>query len=189
MFFKQLLFLYVSIVNYFYNDKITKIHLEYDVDSEQVCSLYGDFWNRERRWWNSGMVSAHYTRVSRGEVTYIPDCVQNAYFHVKYMMAGRSYRFLTSNTDIKYPGNESTRDKMRFSLPIKQAMLLDDNNVVVRDVTKRMKQYHGPRGDYHGMDVPVKYMFFEDTYTKLRIVNVLGSVQTVDKVSSTRQFL
>ena len=164
MFFKQLLFLYVSIVNYFYNDKITKIHLEYDVDSEQVCSLYGDFWNRERRWWNSDMVSAHYTRVSRGEVTYIPDCVQNAYFHVKYMMAGRSYRFLTS-------------------------ILLDDNNVVVRDVTKRMKQYHGPRGDYHGMDVPVKYMFFEDTYTKLRIVNVLGSVQTVDKVSSTRQFL
>jgi hypothetical protein len=189
MFFKYLLFLYASVVNYFQEDKITKVDFEYEVDSEQVRALYGDFWHRERRWWNSDMISAHYTRVSRGEVTYIPKCVHNAYFHVKYTMAGRVYRFITEDTNIAYPPDDPSGNVMRFSLPIRQAILLDENDVVVRDVTKKMKQYHGPHGDYHRMDLPVKYMFFEDNYSKLRVINIINSVQTVEKSASIRRLL
>ena len=189
MIFKYLLFLYATIVNYFQTDKISKINLEYEVDSDQVGALYGDFWNREKRWWDSNTVSSHYTRVSNGEVLYVPKCVRNAYFHVKYMMAGRVYRFVTSDPNITYPTNDSSGTVMRFSLPISKAVLLNDDDCVVRDVTKKMKQYHGPRGDYHRMDVPAKYLFFEDNYSKVRVINVINSVQTIDKNSSIRLFL
>ena len=77
---------------------------------------------------------------------------------------------------------------MKFTLPISQAVLLDDDDNVIRDVTKKMKQYSGPHGDYHGMDVPAKYLFMYDNYSKIQVTNVVNSVQTVSKVSSTLQF-
>ena len=186
MFFKYILFVYAMFVNYFSPDRIQKIDFEYDVDPDEVGELYGEFWNREKRWWSMIGTSSHYIRVKHDTVPYIPTCVKNAYYHVKYTFSNRTYRVVTQKLRKSYPDRSGD---MGFKCPIESAHLMDEEEFIVRDVTKKMKQYHGPFCDYHGEDVPIKYLFMEDDYSHIRVKNLLGIEKTLPKDSSVRLLL
>ena len=68
---------------------------------------------------------------------------------------------------------------MSFVLPYKNAVLLDNLDVPVKNITKQVNQYAGPRYDFHGAPVPLTDMI-DKPFTKLRITNIMNQQLTLN---------
>jgi hypothetical protein len=68
---------------------------------------------------------------------------------------------------------------MSFVLPYKNAVLVNDSNVPVKNITHQINQYAGPRYDFHGAPVPLTGMI-DKPFTKLRITNIMNQQLTLD---------
>jgi hypothetical protein len=61
----------------------------------------------------------------------------------------------------------------------------------VRDVTRKVKRYAGPKGDFHGSDVKLSDLLFYDEdvlaekYPKIQITNALGVKKVVSTLTGT----
>jgi hypothetical protein len=103
-------------------------------------------------------------------------------FRIKYLFNHIPYVYLTRNPNHKFP---PVKNGVSFILPIKEAILLDANDVPVYDVTNHVKMYAGPNGDFHGETIRLRDIY-EIEYPKLRLTNVLGitvDYDTNDEIS------
>jgi len=91
-------------------------------------------------------------------------------FRIKYLFNHISYVYLTRNPNHKFP---PIKNGVSFSIPIKEAILLDSNNVPVYNVTSHVKSYAGPNGDFHGETILLRDIY-EVEYPKLRLTSILG---------------
>ena len=98
-------------------------------------------------------------------------------FEVTYRCNGKTYILLSSNPDHAFPPQ---KPKPSFRLPVKEAILLDEYDVPLLNVTEDFKMYEGPYTDFHGETIRLKAMV--DGH-KIRLVSVLGN--TVDYVVET----
>ena len=168
------------------NYSIRKVYLEYD-SPPRPATGYSDFWKSEERYWDveAGKVWTDVTRSFRRLGT-TPEGVSNQIFRIKYVYDNKNFTCITRNPLFQWPPTEA--EGARFVLPITQAMLMD-KGAPVRDVTKKMVRYMGPRKDFHNEDVKVEDLFLYDDYTHIQIKNALNQTKEISKTSSCLELL
>lgn len=96
-------------------------------------------------------------------------------FRVKYFYNNKEYLYLTRNINHVFP---PVKKGMSFSLPIKEALILDANNVPVYNVTSHVKRYAGPNGNFHEETIRLRDIYLE--YPKLRLTNIMNTTVEYD---------
>ena len=100
--------------------------------------------------------------------------VVDFYFRVKYLYNSRQYLYITRNATHVFP---PLVPKMTFRLPIKEAFLLDSDNVPMYNITDEIKMYEGPHCDFHDETIQLCDMLGdEDNCPAVRLVNIMGTV-------------
>ena len=151
--------------SYFFRDgfRIKKVLLLY---SREEYSDYEDVTYEYKTEGPKGVLRG----MSKGVIDYV--------FDVSYTYNGQPYVLLSRDPDHVFPPQ---KPKPSFRLPIKDVLLLDENDVPVLNVTEDFKRYEGPYLDFHGESVRLKDMC--DVGHKIRFSNVMGKV--VDYIIST----
>lgn len=171
---------------------VSKVYLEYAVDLDMKFQLDedDDFWMEEERHWAEGEDDFYIDVTHRPfSGTEIPQNVTKMIFRVNYWYNEQRFKYITYDPEFTWPPERDT--SMAFSLPITSAILVDQDDKPVRDVTKKVKRYAGPRGDFHGSEVKIRDLLFydEDTlkkmYPKLQITNALGMKKVVSTLTGT----
>lgn len=168
------------------NYSIRKVYLEYDSPPRPAAG-YSDFWKSEERYWgeDSEKVWTDVTRTFK-KLGPTPEGVSNEIFRIKYVYDNKNFTCVTRNPLFMWPPME-TRGA-RFVMPITNAMLIDDNGPV-RDVTKKIIRYMGPRKDFHGEDVTVEDLFLYDDYTHIQVKNIMNQTNEFSRYASCLELL
>jgi hypothetical protein len=178
--------------------KIESKQLEYYVDHTKKYNVIEDgFWKRESKDWKDNVLDSYFVDVTHEDLYHtedIPENVTKTILRIKYWYGNKQYKFITM--DIKSPWPVTFNNTISFSIPMISVTLLDSNNKPVRDITNKVRRYAGPKSDFHGQDVPIKYMLYyeEETlkneYPKIKLVNALGLTKVVssheDLITSLR---
>jgi len=104
----------------------------------------------------------------------LPDVV-DFLFRIRYIFKNKEFVYLTRNPNHVFP---PVKKGMSFTLPVKEAMLLDSDGVPVYDVTKHVKMYEGPMGDFHGETILLRDIEIE--YPTLRLTNIMDTIIELD---------
>ena len=104
-----------------------------------------------------------------------PDVV-DFLFKIRYIFKNKEYLYLTRNPNHVFP---PAKKGMLFSLPVKEALILDANNVPIYNVTKHVKMYEGPFGDFHGETILLRDIY-EIEYPKIRLTNIMDTTVEYD---------
>jgi len=166
----------------------SRVFLEYYVDPERKYEICDKFWAGEEKYWEDE--HEFYIDVTRTNFrdTEIPQNVTKTVCRVHYWYNDQVYKHCTYDLDFQWPPPPPPSGGMQFTLPIVRAVLVDEDDKPKRDVTKKIKSYAGPRGDFHGESVRLADLLYydEDTlekeYPKLQITNALGVKTTVSTV-------
>ncbi len=74
---------------------------------------------------------------------------------------------------------------MHFSIPLSSAWIVDQDDKPMKNITEKVKRYHGPRNDFHGQKVPLEHFLFydkdvlKDRFPKIILSNSLGMKKTL----------
>ena len=93
---------------------------------------------------------------------------KNIHIHailIHYWYNGKTYTFLPDKHDIDWPPKKA----LKFNMPIKHAVLLDDKDQIILDLTESFKKLAGPKGDSS----------FISRIKSLRLTDVLGNQSSV----------
>ena len=153
---------------------IQKVTLEYVVkeDCEEELS---PFWSQQQPLWTD-LPDIFKADVHLVDFLPLPSCVVNPILKIVYVFNNREYVYVTRDMTYSWPPKKST---MRFAVPYKQAVLLDDDDTPVKNITSEFSQYAGPRSDFHGTPVPIHDMVGKPA-TKLRLTNIMNQQSTVN---------
>ena len=101
--------------------------------------------------------------------------VVDFFFRVKYLYNSKQYFYITRSATHVFP---PLVPKMAFRLPIKEAFLLDSDNVPMYNITDEIKMYEGPHYDFHGETVSLRDMIGgdEDNCPTVQLVSIMGTV-------------
>jgi len=119
----------------------------------------------------------------------IPQNVTKTIFRVHYWYNDERYKYISYNPDFPWPPKNN--NSVTFTLPIVSAALVDEDDKPIRDVSRKIRRYAGPLGDFLGSDVALRdlLMYDEDVlkreYPKLQITNALGMKKTVSTLHAT----
>ena len=154
---------------------IRKVTLEYVVTEESEEEM-SPFWSQQQSEWTN------LPDIFRADVHHVPNflplpaCVQNPILKIVYIFNSREYVYATHDMEYAWPPKKST---MRFAVPYKHAVLLDDNDTPVKNITSEFNQYAGPRSDFHGIPVPLNDMI-DKPFTKVRLTNIMNQQSTIN---------
>jgi hypothetical protein len=159
--------------------------LEYTVDHDMSYMVEDDFWLKESKDWEDGILDEYYVDVTGKQFrhTIVPQNVKNIILRVKYYFNGKRYTAISNDISFKPGQNEDTA--MHFSIPLSSAWIVDHDDKPMRDITEKVKRYSGPRNDFHGQKVPLKdFLFYEkdvlkDKFPKIILSNTLGMKKTL----------
>lgn len=159
--------------------------LEYTIDHDMSYIVEDDFWLKESKDWEDGILDEYYVDVTGKQFrhTIIPQNVKTIILRVKYYFNGKRYTAISNDINFKPGQNEDTA--MHFSIPLSSAWIVDHDDKPMRDITEKVKRYSGPRNDFHGQTVPLKdFLFYEedvlkDRFPKIILSNTLGMKKTL----------
>ena len=159
--------------------------MEYTVDHDMSYMVEDDFWLKESKDWEDGILDEYYVDVTGEQFrhTIVPQNVKNIILRVKYYFNGKKYTAISNDINFKPGQDEDTA--MHFSIPLSSAWIVDHDDKPIRDITEKVKRYSGPRNDFHGQKVPLKdFLFYEkdvlkDRYPKIILSNTLGMKKTL----------
>ena len=159
--------------------------MEYTVDHDMSYMVEDDFWLKESKDWEDGILDEYYVDVTGKQFrhTIIPQNVKNIILRVKYYFNGKRFTAISNDINFK-PGHEEDTT-MHFSIPLSSAWIVDHDDKPMRDITEKVKRYSGPRNDFHGQKVPLKdFLFYEkdvlkDRFPKIILSNTLGMKKTL----------
>jgi hypothetical protein len=159
--------------------------LEYTIDHDMSYMVEDDFWLKESKDWEDGILGEYYVDVTGKQFrhTIVPQNVKNIILRVKYYFNGKRYTAISNDINFKPGQNEDTA--MHFSIPLSSAWIVDHDDKPMRDITEKVKRYSGPRNDFHGQKVPLKdFLFYEkdvlkDRFPKIVLSNTLGMKKTL----------
>jgi len=162
--------------------------LEYAIDHDMKYNIEDDFWLKESKSWEDGILDEYYVNVTRKKFRYtiIPQNVKWYILRVRYYYNGKEYMSISS--DINFKPGECEDNNMHFSLPISSVWLVDHNDKPMRDITSKIKRYSGPRNDFHCQKVPIEYFLFydktilEDKYPKMVLSSVIGVKKSIKTI-------
>ena len=154
--------------------------LEYEIDHDLKFQIEDDFWLKESKDWEDGILDEYYVNATgkNFRCTMIPQNVKKIILRVKYYYNGKPYTVITN--DINFKPGESEDDKMHFSIPLSSAWIVDHDDKPMRNITEKVKRYSGPRNDFHGQRVPLEdFLYYEKDvlkkqFPKIILRNTLG---------------
>ena len=167
-------------VNYFFelfkvkDYTIQKVTLEYVVKKESEEEL-SPFWSHHQPLWTD-LPDIFRADVHLVDFLPLPSCVENPILKIVYVFNSREYVYVTRDLKYTWPPKKST---MRFAVPYKHAVLLDDDDTPVKNITSEFSQYAGPKSDFHGTPVPLGDMI-DKPFTKIRITNIMNQQSTIN---------
>ena len=163
--------------------------LEYSIDHDLDYMIEDDFWMKESKDWEDGILDEYYTTVTGKHFrhTIIPQNVKYIILRVKYYFNGKKYTAISN--DINFKPGECEDASMHFSIPLSSAWIVDQDDKPMRDITEKLKRYSGPRNDFHGQKVTLEHFLFydrevlEDKYPKIILSNTLGMKKNVSTLN------
>ena len=155
---------------------IRKIFLEYLVEDCPDDSELSDFWKSQMKNWDI-LPDVYAIEVKNKPFLPLADCVKKPLLKIVYVFNNREYIYTTSDMSYEWPPKKVS--SMSFVLPYKNAVLMDSDSVPVRNITKELNQYAGPRFDFHGAPVPLTDMI-DKPFTKLRVTNIMNQQSVIN---------
>lgn len=177
----------LSTLYFFYKQLITprdysviSEELEYEIDHDIKYQIEDDFWLKESKDWEDGILDSYYVTVTgkRFRNTIVPQNVTHIILRVRYYFNGNEYTAISNDFNFKPGENEDT--SMHFSIPLSSAWIVDQDDKPMRNITEKVKRYSGPRNDFHGQRVPLEHFLYydretlEDVFPKIVLSNTLG---------------
>lgn len=170
--------------------------LEYEIDHDMKYRIEDDFWLKESKNWEDGILDSYYTTVTDKEFrnTIIPENIKWIILRVRYYFNGKTYTAISRNINFKPGENESKA--MHFSIPLSTAYIVDHDDKPCIDITEKVKRYSGPRNDFHEEKVPLEYFLYyekhvlRDKYPRIVLSNTLGmkkAISTLDDFTTDLQ--
>lgn len=167
---------------------IENVNMIYTVDPMKTYDIKDKLWKDESRYWchDTDEVYCDLTYKNYFDTT-IPENVKNTILRMKYWYNGRVYKLITENMKFCLP--EDINNSFSFSIPLGEAWLVDHDDKPLRDITKKVKRYAGPKNDFHGEKVRIRDMLYytEDTlrkdYPTIRLTNALGMSKSVSTLT------
>lgn len=163
------------------NYSISRIYVEYKAepltDMEDIESL-DDLWvDQSYDWTTDGHfywdVTSGGTENLRRILETVPTNVTDLRYTIRYSYNNIVYKQLSRSRELVWPP-ERNSSSLKFRLPIMEAWACDDKDKPVVNVTRTLKKYSGPRGDFHNQnDVFVRDIVKYDL-PQLRVKNMLG---------------
>lgn len=150
--------------------------LEYTIDHDMGYLVEDDFWLKESKDWEDGILDEYYVNVTGKHFrdTIIPQNVKNITLRVKYYFNGKRYTAISNDINFKPGQDEDTA--MHFSIPLSSAWIVDHDDKPIRDITEKVKRYSGPRNDFHGQKVSLeRFLFYEKDVLRERFPNIILS--------------
>jgi hypothetical protein len=159
--------------------------LEYMIDHDLDYMIEDDFWMKESKDWEDGILDGYYTNVTgmKFRKTIVPQNVKYIILRVKYYFNGKKYTSISN--DINFKPGQGEDSAMHFSIPLSSAWIVDHDDKPMRDITEKVKRYSGPRNDFHGQKVPLEHFLFYDRevlkerFPKIILSNTLGMKKTL----------
>jgi hypothetical protein len=159
--------------------------LEYVIDHDLDYMIEDDFWMKESKDWEDGILDGYYTNVTgmKFRKTIVPQNVKYTILRVKYYFNGKKYTSISN--DINFKPGQGEDSAMHFSIPLSSAWIVDHDDKPMRDITEKVKRYSGPRNDFHGQKVPLEHFLFydrevlKDRFPKIILSNTLGMKKTL----------
>jgi hypothetical protein len=162
--------------------------LEYGIDHDMKYNVEDNFWLKESKSWDDGILDEYYVNVTGKNFrhTIIPQNVKWCVLRVRYYYNGKEYTGISTNINFK-PGEHEDMN-MHFSIPLSSVWLSDHDDKPQRDITDKVKRYSGPRNDFHGQTVPIEYFLYydktilEDQYPKMVLNSTLGIKKSIKTI-------
>jgi hypothetical protein len=159
--------------------------LEYTIDHDMSYMVEDEFWLKESKDWEDGILDEYYVDVTGKQFrhTIVPQNVKNIILRVKYYFNGKRYTAISNDINFKPGQNEDTA--MHFSIPLSSAWIVDHDDKPMRDITEKVKRYSGPRNDFHGQKVPLEHFLFyekdvlKDRFPKIILSSTIGMKKTL----------
>lgn len=159
--------------------------LEYVIDHDLDYMIEDDFWMKESKDWEDGILDGYYTNVTgmKFRKTIVPQNVKYTILRVKYYFNGKKYTSISN--DINFKPGQGEDNAMHFSIPLSSVWIVDHDDKPMRDITEKVKRYSGPRNDFHGQKVPLEHFLFYDRevlkerFPKIILSNTLGMKKTL----------
>jgi len=163
---------------------IDHVSMDYTVKPMTKYEIKDRFWKDESKYWDHDTDEVYCDLMYKDFVnTQIPENVTKTILRVKYWYNGKTYKLITENMNFCLPDDIS--DGFSFSIPLGEAWLVDHDDKPVKDITKKVKRYAGPKNDFHGEKVRICDMLYytEETlrkdYPHIRLTNALGMSKNV----------
>lgn len=156
---------------------IRRVNLEYVV-TQQDDKVTGDFWSRQQKKWDM-IPDVFNVDVKNENFLPLPACVEHPILKIVYIFNSREYIYTTNDMRYSWPPKKTS---MSFVIPYKHAVLLDSNDVPVRNITSQFNQIAGPRFDFHGAPVSVTEML-DRPFTKARVTNIMNQQSIINLCS------
>lgn len=159
--------------------------MEYEIDHDMKYMIEDDFWLKESKDWEDGILNEYYTIITgkNYRATMIPQNVTNLTMRVKYYFNGHRYTAISNDMNFKPGKNED--NSMHFSIPLSSVWLVDQDDKPMRNITEKVKRYSGPRNDFHGEKVALeRFLFYDrdvlrDKFPKIILSNTLGMKKVI----------
>ena len=163
----------------------------YSHDGNTHIRTKNNFWLKEKKYLIfNGKLNEYWNDVTNNflSIGKTPRGITNVLYRIKYNYKNR--KFVCLSKDPTFDVSENKSKEAKFFLPIKEVNLLDKNENIVKDVTKKYMKIIGPNNDFHNILTPTVYdLFFYDDYEYLQIINILNQKRTFDKCTTLEKLL
>ena len=165
--------------------------MSYTHDGITHRKIKSRFWLNEQEYWLcNGTSEEKWVDVTSNYLTIgkTPTGVSDILYKIKYRYNQKSYACLTDNPSLDV--SKLKPPEMKFKMPIKNVYLIDENDKIIRNVTKKYMKLLGPNGDFHNYLVPKVYdLFAYNDYKYIQITNIVNITKNVDINSTLDQLL
>jgi hypothetical protein len=167
---------------------IEHVNMIYTVDPMKSYDIKDKLWKDESKYWDQHTDEMYSDLTYKNYMTTtVPENVKKTILRMKYWYNGTVYKLITENMKFCLP--DDLKSGFSFSIPLGEAWLVDHDDKPVRDITKKVKRYAGPKNDFHGEKVRIRDMLYytEDTlrkdYPTIRLTNALGMSKSVSTLT------
>lgn len=197
MSYKEMLAKLLSTLYFFYKQLVTprdysiiSEELEYEIDHDVKYQIEDDFWLKESKDWEDGILDSYYVNVTGKNFrnTVVPQNVTYTVLRVRYYFNGKEYTGISN--DINFRPGKNENEAMHFSIPLSSAWIVDHDDKPMRNITEKVKRYNGPRNDFHGQNVSLEHFLYYDRETlreqfpRIILSNTLGMKKVVSTLEN-----
>jgi hypothetical protein len=153
---------------------IRKVSLKYIVDNPGYGENFNDFWKDQQKTWIE-CPDIFTVDVTGRTFLPLPSCIQSPVLKITYIFNRKEYTYTT--TDVKYEWPPKKVKNMTFTVPFKNVVLLDENDVPIKNITKEVTKCAGSRFDFHGSGSILDVI--DKPYSKVRVTNIMNQQSTL----------